>query len=276
MDRIKNLNNSHKFSKKDQITFHDALFQVYLEEPCRVLPNAIWKTLAEIDSFKTSFSVENGIVSRLELWDEEGLRFYWCRDKKPPNIPERRLSHLKFILMHQDYLKAVPIERFSIRKPYFRLIHKNLAIPTVKLPLGFRIVDVNVDKEADNVVELIMKCYNNLHPSSQNVRDWSKRSVFDKNLWIWVIDERKDIPAGLGIAELDSIIPEASLEWIQVLPEYRGRGLGECIVLELLNRLDSRVEFTTVSGEVDSQTKSESLYRRCGFLGNDVWWILRR
>ena len=71
------------------------------------------------------------------------------------------------------------------------------------------------------------------------------------------------------------MIPEASLEYIQVLPEYRGRGLGECIVLELLTRLHGCVEFTTVSGEVESRTNPEGLYRRCGFRGDDVWWLLR-
>lgn len=262
-------------SEKDPIIFRDALFQVYLEEPCRVLPNAIWKTLAEIDKFETSCTVENSVVRRLELWDEEGLHLYWSRNKQPPNIPETRLRHLKFMLIHQDYLRAVPIELFATRKPYFRLIHKNQATPTVKLPVGFRIADVNIDKEADEVAELIVKCYDDLHPSRQSVRDWSKRPVFDRNLWIWVIDEGRDVPAGLGIAEVDSSIPEASLEWIQVLPEYRGKGLGECIVLELLNRLDDRVEFTTVSGEVESQTNPEYLYRRCDFRGDDVWWILR-
>jgi len=163
-----------------------------------------------------------------------------------------------------------------MRKPYFRIIHKNRAIPAAKLPLGFRIVNVNVDTEADDVAELIVKCYDDLHPSGQSVRNWASYPVFDGDSWIWVIDERKDVPAGLGIAEVDPKIPEASLEWIQVLPEYWGRGLGEYIVLELLNRLYGRVEFTTVSGEVESQTNPESLYRRCGFRGDDVWWLLRR
>ena len=39
--------------------FRDALVSAYREEPCRVLPNAIWKTLAEVDNFETSFEVEN-------------------------------------------------------------------------------------------------------------------------------------------------------------------------------------------------------------------------
>ena len=255
--------------------FRDALVSAYCAEPCRVLPNAIWKTLAEVDNFETSFEAENNVVMRLEMWDEEGLHLYWHRDRHPPNIPKNCFSRLKFVLVHQDYLGAVPIERFATRKPYFRIIHRNRAIPSLKLPLGFCIVNVNVDTEADAVAELIGKCYDNLHPCSESVRSWTNHPVFDRDSWIWVIDEKRGIPVCLGIAEVDPTIPEASLEYIQVLPEYRGRGLGKCIVLELLTRLHGRVAFTTVSGEVENRGNPESLYRRCGFRGDDVWWLLR-
>ena len=257
------------------MTFREALVSAYCKEPCRVLPNAMWKTGAQVDDFETSFEVEKGVVMRLEMWDEEGLHLYWHRDRYPPHIPEDRIRRLKFMLLHQDYLDTIPVERFRTRKPYFRIMHSNGAKPTVALPLGFRIVNVNVDTEADAVAELIEKCYDTLHPSTESVHRWMDHPVFDRALWIWVMDERKDVPVGLGIAELDPAIPESSLEYIQVLPEYRGRGLGKCIVLELLTRLHGRVAFTTVSGEVKNRTRPEGLYRRCGFRGDDVWWLLR-
>lgn len=263
------------FLGKGQMTFRDALILAYYEEPCRVLPNAIWKTLAEVDNFETLFEVDNSMVMRLEMWDEEGLHLYWHRKHQPPNIPEERVSRLKFVLIHQDYLSAVPIERFTTRKPYFRMIHRNRAIPALELSSDFRIVNVNVDTEANAVAEFIGKCYDDLHPNAESVRNWANRPVFNQDSWIWVIDESKGIPVGLGIAEVDSTIPEASLEYIQVLPEYRVRGLGKCIVLELLTRLQGRVAFTTVSGEVENRANPEVFYRRCGFRGDDVWWLLR-
>jgi len=258
------------------MTFRDALVSAYYEEPCRVLPNAIWKTLREVDKFKTSFEVKNSVVMRLEMGDKESLHFYWHRDRYPPNIPENRLSRLKFVLIHQDYSGAFPLKYFGIQKLYFRIIHRNRPVQVKKLPSGFHTVNVNIDKEADAVAEIIRNCYEGFNPSVQSVQNWASYPVYDRDSWIWVIDERKGIPVGLGIAEVDCDIREASLEWIQVLPEYRGRGLGECMVLELLDRLHDRVEFTTVSGEVENQTNPEGLYRRCGFRGDDIWWLLRR
>lgn len=90
------------------------------------------------------------------------------------------------------------------------------------------------------------------------------------------MDHEKGTPAALGIAELDPTVPEGALEWIQVLPEYQGRGFGKILVLELLNRIKGKAKFTTVSGEVDNETNPERLYRSCGFVGNDTWWLLRR
>jgi GNAT superfamily N-acetyltransferase len=258
------------------MTFRDALVSTYYEEPCQVLPNAIWKTLREVDKFETSFEVKNSVVMRLEMGDEESLQLYWHRNRYPPNIPENRLSHLNFLIIHQDYLGAFPLKCFGMRKSYFRLIHRNRPILVKKLPSGFRIVSVNINTEADAVAEMIRNCYDDFNPSSQSVQNWASYPVFDRDSWIWVIDERKDIPVGLGIAEVDREILEASLEWIQVLPEYRGSDLGECIVLELLDRLYDRVEFTTVSGEVENQTNPEGLYRHCGFRGDDIWWLLKR
>ncbi|MDY6866369.1 MAG: GNAT family N-acetyltransferase [Chloroflexota bacterium] len=66
---------------------------------------------------------------------------------------------------------------------------------------------------------------------------WFNHPVFEPDLWVWIMDEEEDQPAALGIAELDNRVPEASLEWIQVLPGYRGRGLGKAIVAELLRRV---------------------------------------
>jgi len=78
----------------------------------------------------------------------------------------------------------------------------------------------------------------------------------------------------LGIAEWDQNVSKVSLEWIQVHPAYRGKGLGKAVVAELLRRASTIAAFTTVSGRIEDGHWAESLYRRCGFSGSDVWWLL--
>ena len=81
---------------------------------------------------------------------------------------------------------------------------------------------------------------------------------------------------GCGMADYDSEAKELILEWIQVLPEYRGKKIGQLIVTELLFRMKDIAVFATVSGKVDNETNPEALYRKCGFAGNDLWHILHK
>ena len=79
-----------------------------------------------------------------------------------------------------------------------------------------------------------------------------------------------------GIADYDRETNELILEWIQVLPSYRKQGYGQLIVNSLLLKMKGIATFATVSGKVNNPTNPQSLYRKCGFTGNDVWHILTR
>ena len=100
--------------------------------------------------------------------------------------------------------------------------------------------------------------------------------TYDSDLWILAVDRASGAVAGCGIGEFDEEAGEGVLEWIQVLPAYRGRGIGRLIVNQLLSRMRFRAKFATVSGQIRNRTKPERLYRKCGFSGEDVWHILRR
>lgn len=260
----------------EKMNFYDALILIYRENPCQVLPNALWKTLAQRENLQTSIGIEKDVVIHMEAWNEKNLMIYWTRNRKQsPDFSQHQTS-LSFALIHQDYLYTFPSARFSIRKPYFRLIYRhNKTEVKAPTPTGFSIREVNIQQEAQKVSELIGQCYQDIHPTVENIMSWVKHPVFDPSLWVWVIDNAKGIPVGLGIAEIDDDILEGSLEWIQVLPKYRGLGIAKSIVRELLFRLEKRVKFTTVAGEDDNKTNPEALYRSCGFKGGDIWWMVR-
>ena len=81
---------------------------------------------------------------------------------------------------------------------------------------------------------------------------------------------------GCGIADFDKELSEGIIEWVQVIPAYRGNKIGQLIVSELLGRMKSIAKFATVSGKVNNITNPEKLYRKCGFVGHDVWHILTK
>lgn len=91
---------------------------------------------------------------------------------------------------------------------------------------------------------------------------------------IFIVDKEKKRPIALGIAGFDQDMQEGVLEWIQVLPEYRGQGVGKVVVNTLLERLRLIANFVTVSGQIENLTNPEKLYRSCGFQGKDIWHII--
>ncbi len=259
------------------MNFYNYLLSTYCEDPCRVLPNAFWKTAARLEELQTSFQVENDRVVHLEVGTENSLLTYWTLDRKPsPDFPPS-YQRLDMLVLHQDYLPAFPVQHYPVQTPYFRLIHPGTEneIP-LSIPTGFDIIEVNGRQECAQVAHFIGQCYQDIQPTPDAVLSWRSHPTFDPELWIWLVDRATGLPAGLGIAEIDTTVSEGSLEWIQLLPSYQGKGLGKTIVQELLSRLRKRVKFTTVAGEVNNITHPEALYRNCGFKGHDIWWVLSK
>lgn len=156
---------------------------------------------------------------------------------------------------------------------YFRLIHHLDNIQN-NSSMDFS-VKTAANKDISLFVEIINKSYSDLSVSYEQILSYRKTEVYDKNLWILVYKDQTNDVVGCGIADFDSNAREGILEWIQVLPEYRGKGIGKLIVNELLSRM-ATADFATVSGKVDNPTNPEKLYRSCGFVGNDIWHILTK
>ena len=257
--------------------FTQALIAAYRENPCEVLPNALWKSIFWADKFQTDFRLDNGNVTQLMAWSTEQWMLYWNRDRHfPQQFPLQDHGALRFALLHKDFEDLLPLETFPNRQRYFRLLHPMRVLPAPDLSEGFSFVVADSLTDSEKIAQVINTCYADINLTSDVIRSWKDHPVFTADLWVWVIDEKYNQPAGLGIAEFDSSIAEGSLEWIQILPAYRGKGLGKHLVNELLMRLSDRAEFVTVAGQLDNQTNPEKLYRSCGFKGDDQWWVLRK
>lgn len=180
-------------------------------------------------------------------------------------------EHIKIV--HQRDYSAENFSDFT-DEPYFRLIHRLENIETFSLD-GFYARTAEPE-DIPLTVELINKSYADISVSREQISALTQLEVYDKNLWIIVYDKKTDSAVGCGIADFDGEAREGVLEWIQVLPQYRGRKIGRLIVSELLCRMVEKADFATVSGKAGNASKPEILYRKCGFTGNDVWHILCR
>lgn len=179
-------------------------------------------------------------------------------------------DHIKIV--HQMDYSAEKFSDFTDEK-YFRLINR------LENHRAFALDDFYVKtaepEDIPLIVDLINKSYTDISVSCEQISALTHLDVYDKNLWIIAYD-KDNSAVGCGIADFDGEAKEGILEWIQVLPEYRGNKIGRLIVSELLCRMVGKADFATVSGKVDNTSKPEILYQKCGFTGDDVWHILHR
>ena len=172
------------------------------------------------------------------------------------------------ILHHRDF-DSSRLEGYR-DEPYFRLKH-DLEVEPAHIPKGFSLCQEAPEAFAAH----IRACYGSSITAAE-VRSFTERAVYCQDLWLAVREDATDRIVATGIGELDQDMGEGILEWIQVSEGYRRRGLGRFVVKELLWRMRDKATFATVSGQCDSPSRPEGLYRSCGFTGNDVWHVLKR
>ncbi len=159
-------------------------------------------------------------------------------------------------------------------EPYFRLYHDLVGIKTLALN-GISIITAKHD-DIPFFVDVINQSYTDLYVTIEQIIGYTQTEVFCPELWIAAVDNTTSCIVGCGIADFDKELHEGIIEWIQVIPAYRGKKIGQLIVNELLKRMSIIAEFVTVSGKVNNPTKPEMLYRKCGFVGNDIWHVLTK
>ena len=256
--------------------FIEALKQAYFTDPCGVLSVPLWQVVSKLGDCETNLSLdESGKAEHLEAWTDDSLLIYWDAQRAwKPAAPVSLLKSPALAVVHSRYASNVAFSSDYTVQRFFRLSLTKNAI-FYPLPQRYSFEAAKLPEQAALAAQVIGRCYVHLRPSQDEVVRWLQDPVFSPDLWVWIKDKRSNQPAGLGIAELDPLLGEASLEWIQVLPEFRGQGLAKALVSQLVSQLSGRASVITVSGEADNPSDAEHLYRRCGFLGDDVWWIVR-
>ena len=177
------------------------------------------------------------------------------------------------LIIHHNNFNKLYLENYYDEE-YFRLFHPLQFVKNI-MPewLYFKTVEKN---DMNTVVSIINHSYDDLSVDVTQMLGYTQTRVYDKDLWLIVYDKHDGTPIGCGIADYDNEAKEGILEWIQVIPAYRKREVGTAIVNQLLYRLSLKANFATVSGKAKNETQPERLYRKCGFVGNDIWHILRK
>lgn len=181
----------------------------------------------------------------------------WIRLTLPPDM---RIIHDREFEPMTGYTDAC----------FFRLYHDLRNIPETVVP-GLEIVTIGHD-DHESVLRILRASYPGIRVDGAWLKQLTATPVYAPELWRLAVMD--GIPVGCVLADCDPHAREGILEWVQILPQYRRRGIAKALVCDVLRRMDA--DFATVSGDRENPSKPEVLYRSCGFTGKDVWHILRR
>lgn len=177
------------------------------------------------------------------------------------------------ILDNMKIIKDIDYDKNKYLKyddtPYFKMLHSLKKINKPLLRDGFYLANVDTDTFANHINE----CYGE-SVTLNEVYQYTNRATYDKDLWIAIINDKNEVVASI-IGELDKSIKEGIIEWVQVSKDYRKQGLGTYLVNELLSRLKNKASFVTVSGKLNSQSHPLKLYKKCGFVNETIWHVLK-
>lgn len=211
----------------------------------------------------------------LEMKREDYLRQAYLDDPcQASSLPFWKTLQIKLpeniAVFREDEFHAESFE--GIDEPYFKLVHQLEKIPEVILPEEYKLTAASAEELANH----INACYAEEGITLNELASYKKRGVYDEELWIAVRERETDRIVASGIGEFDSQIGEGILDWIQVSPEYRHKGLGRVIVSEMVSRLSTKADFVTVSGRVNNPGNPFELYQSCGFVHPVIWHVITR
>ncbi|MDD4156823.1 MAG: GNAT family N-acetyltransferase, partial [Candidatus Cloacimonetes bacterium] len=152
---------------------------------------------------------------------------------------------------------------------YFKVIHYLDSIENPWLPEDFTLTNISIEEYVNH----INSCYDDIRLSIKELKEYQNHRVYDENLWIAIKDIRNNKIVATGIGEMDNIVREGILEWVQVSKEYRRKGLGKYIVNELLFITKDKAKFVTVSSKLSNKLNPLSLYKNYGFINKQIWNI---
>lgn len=156
---------------------------------------------------------------------------------------------------------------------YFRLIHLLSYIRPYTIPEGMILRQLT--KEDDEaLVRQIRQAYHDqgISVDQTKLQSWKEFPVYYPKGWLGLFQD-DELVASI-ICEVDPEIKEGIVDWLQVSYKYQGQGFGKLILLAALHRLKEVVDFVTVSGSLENENYPEAVYRKCGFIGQDIWYIV--
>jgi hypothetical protein len=149
------------------------LMEVYRQNPCRTLPNALWKTITPGDDIRVNIRWRQyHHLTSLAIWQDSRLMAFWCEDIKGTPLSSAQVAEVPFALVDSAALSIFENRQFSHQEAFFRLIHKG-SPPDYICPPGFVYRDAYPQEEVKMIARFVHNCYQNMNVDESIIWDGS-------------------------------------------------------------------------------------------------------
>lgn len=115
-------------------------------------------------------------------------------------------------------------------------MHHLRSAPHPVLPGEYKLTSADADELASHIRE----CYPEEHIAACELASYAHRDAHDEELRIAICDRATGRIVASGIGEYGVRIGKGILDWIQVSPDYRHRGLGRAVVCKMIRQLSKK------------------------------------
>ncbi len=211
------------------------------------------------------------IEKKIVLWIEDQIdRFQ--KDKKQKILAFRVNEWDQYrqkLLLTLGYEDQGPREHERIRP-------LNLPIPSMKIPEGYSIRHVDVEKDFEKYRAALCSVFKHCCNMTRHLaKVYSKAEFYNDELDIVVVAP-DDSFAAFTTVRIDPISRFAELEPVGVHPDHRRKGLGKAICLEGLRRLQKyNPQSVVILGAANTEAATK-LYDSLGFTCSNIhYWVKR-
>jgi len=88
--------------------------------------------------------------------------------------------------------------------------------------------------------------------------EYKRYAAFNPELWIFAKANAEDKLIGVAISYFDEEVGQTDIDWVYVLPEFHGKGVGLFLMNETVKRCKERSK--------DIRAVGDDFYKKCGFI----------
>ena len=268
--------------REGRSTALELVHAIYESAPHAVLYTPLCKIAPVLRACHSLVSTDGARLCAAVAYRETSVEFAWALPRRGETLRnllmqvKRRLDTIDFLPVVEGGRRAWSATLgLNVLGRYFRARYTGEGHDAPDWPEDFHVAPCDPARDLATAAALINEAYPSL-PHFITADDLAGLADTDAYLpdgWFFLNDERIGQPAGLALNGLCRETGEGFIDWIELLPRYRHRGLGSRLVRESIHRL-REARFITVSGSLDAPFAAGDLYRHCGFGPVAQWTIL--